>query len=66
MLQDTFWVGKPSHFPPCFSVTDLDLDLVFVPPPHVFEHTEYSFQLPQTQFTERLHYTEMGSTRLYV
>ena len=66
VLHDIVWDGKPLHFPPYFSVTVLDLNLVFFPLPHVLEHGEYSLQLPQTQFTERLHNTVMGSIRLYV
>ena len=66
VLQDFSWVDKPWQFPPYFSVTDLDLDLVFVPLPHVLEHGEYRLQLSQTQFTKRLHYTVMVFTWVYV
>ena len=46
ILQDIVWFDDPSHFPPYFSVTDLDLDLVCDPTPQVLEHFEYSFHSP--------------------
>ena len=52
MLQVLVSSDKPVHDPPYFSVTDLDLPLVCVPPPQLLEHDEYCFQLPQRQSTK--------------
>ena len=54
VLQTICSIAFPSHsLPPFDAGISCDLDRVFMPPPHLSEHTLHSVNTPQTQSTEK-------------